>query len=379
MKNSSFFIKIAVMKMYWTFGILLLSLLYSCNTDAGIIENQNHNSTGFPPIGSDYWDTLSPDSLGWNTKTIPELKKLLEENGTRAFLLIIDGKIVMEEYFGKDLLGISKFDKNKRWYWASAGKTLTAFTVGLAQEDGFLNINNKISDYLGEKWTSLIPEQENNITIMHQLTMTSGLDDSKSGGNSFDPSNLVYKADAGTRWAYHNAPYTLLEKVVTKAVGKEFDEYFSEKLADKIGMDGIWRWLGEYHIFFSTARSMARFGLLILNKGDWDGVPVMKDKEFIEEMIKPSQELNESYGYLWWLNGRNSFMLPQTQFVFQGSLTPSAPPDMFSGLGKNGQYLSIVPSMNLVMVRMGENPDSSDVAARFQMEIWKKLNEIMNK
>jgi CubicO group peptidase (beta-lactamase class C family) len=359
--------------------ILLLILLTSCEINAEITENQNQNSTQFPPLGSDYWVTLSPDSLGWNTKAIPELKSLLEKNGTRAFLLIKDGKIVMEEYFGKDLLGISKFDKNKRWYWASAGKTLTAFTVGLAQEDSFLNIDDKTSDYLGKNWSSLTPEQEAKITIKHQLSMTSGLDDSKSGGNSFDPSNLVYQAEAGTRWAYHNAPYTLLEKVVTKAAGKEFDDYFSEKLAGKIGMDGQWRWLGEYHIFFSTARSMARFGLLILNEGDWDGMPVLKDKKYFEEMTNPSQEINESYGYLWWLNGKNSFMRPQTQLVFKGSLTPEAPPDMFSGLGKNGQYVSIVPSMNLVLVRMGENPEDSDIAAMFQREIWEKLNKIMNK
>lgn len=359
---------------------LILTLVWffcSCNIDAGINENQHHPSTGFPAIGSDDWEKLSPDSLGWNVDAIPELKKLLEENGTRAFLLIKNGKIVLEEYFGKDLLGISKFDKTKRWYWASAGKTLTAFTVGLAQEDGFLNIDDKTSDYLGKNWTSLTPEQEDKITIKHQLTMTSGLNDPTSKGNSFDASNLTYKADAGTSWAYQNAPYTLLESVVTKAVGKEFDDYFAEKLADKIGMDGTWRWLGEYHIFFSTARSMARFGLLILNNGNWEETPVMSDKEFMKAMTSPSQNLNESYGYLWWLNGKESYMLPQSQLVIKGSLTPNAPSDMFSGLGKNGQYLSIVPSMNLVMVRMGENPEDSDIAAMFQRKIWDKLNDIM--
>lgn len=112
--------------------IFLVFILYSCDITAGLNEAKSQASTAFPPIGSDFWETIPPDSLGWNTKPIPELKKLLEDNGTRAFLLIKDGKIVMEEYFGKDLLGISKFDKTKRWYWASAGKTLTAFTVGLA-------------------------------------------------------------------------------------------------------------------------------------------------------------------------------------------------------------------------------------------------------
>jgi CubicO group peptidase (beta-lactamase class C family) len=365
------------MKINRTITIILLSLLFSCNSDAGIFETQNPGSASFPQKSSDFWETLSPDSLGWDSSYVPELKELLEKNGTRAFLIIKDGKIVMEEYFGKDLLGISKFDKNKRWYWASAGKTLTAFTVGLAQEDGFLNINDKTSDYLGKEWTSLTPEQEDKITIRHQLTMTSGLDDSESGRNSLKPSNLIYKADAGTRWAYHNAPYTLLERVVSKAVGKEFDDYFSEKLASKIGMDGQWRWLGDYHIFFSTARSIARFGLLILNNGEWNGTIIMKDKSYFEAMINPSQKMNESYGFLWWLNGKNSFMLPQTQLVFKGSIAPDAPFDMISGLGKNGQYLSIVPSMNLVMVRMGENPEDSEIAAMFLRDIWEKLNKII--
>ncbi|HNW49595.1 MAG TPA: serine hydrolase domain-containing protein [Prolixibacteraceae bacterium] len=348
----------------------------SCKTDGQIL---NSAQTNFPLTSSDQWKIASIDSLGWNKEAIEELKTLLKENGTRAFLVIKEGKIVLEEYFGKDLPGIADFNKNKQWYWASAGKTLTAFTVGLAQEDGYLNIDDKTSDYLGKHWTTLTTDQEDKITIKNQLTMTSGLDDSKSGRNSFAPSNLTYKTDAGTRWAYHNAPYTLLEKVVGKAVGKDFDDYFDEKLASKIGMDGEWRWLGEYHIFFSTARSMARFGLLILNKGSWNGETIMKDQNFFNEMITPSQNLNKSYGYLWWLNGKESYMLPQSQKTVEGSLTPNAPPDMVSGLGKNGQFLNVVPSLNLVVVRMGENPGDSSVAASFQNKIWEKLNAIMNR
>jgi CubicO group peptidase (beta-lactamase class C family) len=135
--------------------------------------------------------------------------------------------------------------------------------------------------------------------------------------------------------------------------------------------------MGNFHIYFSTARSMARFDLLILNKGNWNGKVILNDTSYFESMITPSQTLNNSYGYLWWLNGKESFMLPQTQQLFEGSITPNAPDDMFSGLGKNGQYVSIIPSQNMVMVRMGENPDNSEVAAMFQREIWEKLNEII--
>lgn len=357
--------------------ILLVLFVCSCVSTEGINNQDSNGGDYFPPKGSGNWATLSPESLGWDVSKIPALYKLLDENGTRAFLLIKDGRIVLEHYSGKDLLKIRSFSKEKQWYWASAGKTLTAFITGIAQQEGYLSINDKSSKYLGKGWSSLTRDKEDLITVRHQLTMTSGLDDSGEGRYGFEPSDLVYKADAGTRWAYHNGPYTLLEKVVTHATGIDFNEYFKGRLADKIGMDGQWRWLGNFHIYFSTPRSMARFGLLMLNHGKWDGVSIMSDTIFYSQMITPSQELNKSYGYLWWLNGKESYMFPQSQLVFSGSLFPDAPADMYSGLGKNGQYLSVIPSQNMVMVRMGENPDSSEVAAMFQRAIWEKLNAVM--
>ena len=65
---------------------------------------------------------------------------------------------------------------------------------------------------------------------------------------------------------------------------------------------------------------------------------------------------NESYGYLWWLNGQSSFMLPYNQFVYNGDIIINAPDDLFSAIGKNGQYINVVPSENLVWIRMGEAP-----------------------
>ena len=67
---------------------------------------------------------------------------------------------------------------------------------------------------------------------------------------------------------------------------------------------------------------MARFGLLILNEGQWNQNDILEDDVYYNEMISTSQEHNESYGYLWWLNGKNSYMIPQTQYVFDGQLMP---------------------------------------------------------
>ncbi len=351
----------------------LVVFMQSCKTD----DPPSDPALYFPPLGSQTWESVTPAALGWDTAAIPALTSLLESNGTRAFILLKDGNIVLEEYFGQNLAGNAPFSQSAMWYWASAGKTLTAFIVGKAQEEGLLSISNRTSAYLGAGWTSLAPAQEDLITVRHQLTMTTGLDDGVADSHDFSPANLVYKAAAGTRWAYHNAPYTLLENVVARATLRDFNGYFNEKLRDRIGMDGFWSWIDSDHVYFSTARAMARYGLLVLNNGKWDQEAIMQDRAYFNEMVSPSQNLNLSYGYLWWLNGKASFMVPGSQLVIPGSMLPNAPADMVSGLGKNGQYVSVVPSLNLVLVRMGENPDAADVPFLFLDEIWKQLDKII--
>ena len=106
---------------------------------------------------------------------------------------------------------------------------MTAFLVGIAQQEGIININNKTSQYLGRGWTSEPLLKENLITIKNQLTMTTGLDDGVTDDDCTLPSCLIYKADAGTRWAYHNAAYTVLDSVIVNASGMGFNNYFQQK------------------------------------------------------------------------------------------------------------------------------------------------------
>ena len=101
---------------------------------------------------------------------------------------------------------------------------------------------------------------------------------------------------------------------------------------------------------------------------------ILGDDVYYNAMINTSQEHNESYGYLWWLNGKNSYMVPQTQYVFDGQLSPNAPSDMFAAMGKNGQFINIVPSENMVWIRMGDAPEETLVPFNFNDEIWTYIN-----
>lgn len=359
-------------------GVLLLTSCKKTTTGEPPLPTPVAGKIYFPPVGSTEWATTTPESLGWNTANIQPLYNYLQAQQTRAFIVLKNGKIVLEQYFGQNIANTADFNQSSQWYWASAGKTLTGFMVGKAQQEGLLSINNKTSQYLGAGWTSEPIAKENLITVRHQLTMTTGLDDNTGDADNTTSSALVYKADAGTRWAYHNAAYTLLQKVVSNATAQTFAAYFDAKLKSKIGMDGQWIANGFENVYWSTARSMARFGLLIQAKAKWNDQEILADSLYYNSAIAPSQAINLSYGYLWWLNGKSSYMAPQSQIVFPGNLAPHAPADMFAAMGKNGQLVNIVPSKSLVVIRMGDNSNNGLVSIALQNGIWEKLKTVVN-
>ncbi|MFD2565397.1 serine hydrolase domain-containing protein [Aquimarina rubra] len=355
---------------------LILGFIFSCSDDSNelFIEepNPDQNSMYFPPINSEEWETITIADLGWNADAAAPLYNFLEEKDTKAFIILKNGKIVIEKYFN----GGSASDNNP---WYSAGKTLTAFTVGIAQQEGLLNINEPSATYLGTQWADITNNQEQAITVRNHLTMTTGLNYNVSNQNCTDFDCLTYLNEAGDFWYYHNAAYTLLTDIVAGAVNTDYSTYFDTKLKDRIGMNGTWVSLGYANIYYSTARSMARFGLLNLNKGTWDTTEILTDQNYFSEMTTTSQNLNQSYGYLWWLNGKSSFRAPAFETEFSGELMPDGPDDLIAGLGKDDQKLYVVPSQNLVIVRMGGDTGEALLGpSSFDNELWIRINALID-
>lgn len=359
--------------------ILLISFLLifiSCSSDETSvptptpIPTPTEETMYFPPNGSTTWETKTPESLGWNTANIQPLYDYLNLKHSKGFIVLHNGKIVMEQYF-------NGHSATSLWYWASAGKTLTSTVTGIAEQEGFLNSNNKVSDYLGTGWTSAPLAKENLITCKNLLSMNSGLDDSL--GDDVSPANLQYVADAGTRWAYHNV-YVKLQDVVAEATNQTWNAYFNSKLRNKIGMstNGGWIPSGDLSVYWSDTRSMARFGLLALAKGNWNGTQII-NSAYLNSATTTSQSINQAYGYLWWLNGKSSYHMPQSQLQIPGTLIPTAPSDMYCALGKNDQKIYVVPSKKLVIIRMGDAADGSNFAlSDFDETLWGKISAVIN-
>ncbi len=329
----------------------------------------------FPPKTGDEWQESSFQEFPYDSTYTDSLLGFLEEKHSKAFLVLYDGKLVLESYFGT-------FTQDSVWYWASSGKSLSSFLTGMAREQGMIDIYNPASDYLGSGWSSCTPQQEEAILVQHLLSMSSGLDSDVPDLDCTDPSCLKYKADPGTRWYYHNAAYYKALDVLEAASGLTLNQFTAQHLSLRTGISGLW----IDNLFVSKPRSAARFGLLNLNRGIWDGDTLLADQNYFDSMTHSSQNMNPAYGFLWWLNGSDTFMLPGSSFRLPGSLIPNAPADLYAALGKNDQKIYVVPSRKLVVVRMGDasgqavaGPSSFDNELWGHIQRWLQLPSSLNK
>ncbi len=361
--------------MKYYLPILIAVLLFSCkkSSDEATIIPPLPTPTAepyyYPPLTGNVWDTKTAASIGWDETLLQQAFDFAGTKNTFGLIVLQHGKIVKEQYW-------NNWTKDTRYYIASAGKSVVGFVAGMAQQDGIININDKTSQYLGTGWTSLTTAQENLIAIKNQLTMTTGLEDGVPDQDCTTPSCLIYKANAGNRWAYHNAPYHLIQNVLAVASNKTFNAYCKEKLFDKIGMPSA---LWFNYIMYCTTREASRFGSLILSKGKWNGSALLNDNAYFTAMTNTSQNLNLSYGYLWWLNGKASTMVPQSQFVFAGPLVSNAPADMIMALGKDDKKIYVIPSLDAVVVRLGDGAGTSTLGpSSFDNELWGKLKPAMH-
>jgi CubicO group peptidase (beta-lactamase class C family) len=322
----------------------------------------------FPNNTDNVWETTSMNSLGWNEANVQSLKDFLIQSNTKSFMILVNGRIVMEEYF-------NGHTATATWTWNSAGKTLVGTLTGIAQQENFLTINDRASKHLGIGWTSAPLAKENLVTVKNLLTMTSGLNDASE---FVIPSNLTYLADAGTRWSYHNVFQKLMD-VAGAASAQGFEPYFNSRIKNKLGMDGFWDNGIIFKVYNSNTRSMARFGLMALNKGKWKTEQIINEA-FFNESINTSQNINPSYGYFWWLNGKTSSMIPGGQTVYPGWLVPNAPADMYAAMGAADQRIYVVPGKKMIVIRMGEASDPSNPSfalSGFDNNLWAKINMVV--
>lgn len=321
------------------------------------------NEPYFPPVEktNDTWCTGDAGTLGWDVQLLDDAVDFAGQMNSSALLVVQSGRLVVERYW-------QNWDLHEKGEIYSAGKSVVATLIGKAVADGQLALSGSVSAHLGPGWSMASAEQEALITIQHLLTMTSGLDES-----------LAFESPAGSKWCYNTPAYRKLRLALAAATGQSFSEYIQSVLYEPIGMhDSSWSDI-ETRVMFSSARDMARFGLLVLAKGNWAGKAILPQNSYYAEMLNASQTLNLSYGYLWWLNGKESYLKTGASgALVAGWLIPTAPKGLFAALGKGDKKIYLVPSRNLVVVRHG-GPANVDALATsdFDDALWTRLSAAM--
>lgn len=316
----------------------------------------------FPGATTDSWPTVSPATANIDSSALAAAIDWAGAQRTRAVVVLWRGRIVAERYW-------NGWTPTTDSIIASAGKSVVATLVGQLAREGRLAVDQPVSVILGAGW-SRSPATEPSITVRHLLSMTSGLDDS-----------LTRVVPPGARFYYNNPAYYQLFRVLVRASGQDIGTVARTRLFSPIGITSA-RWIpnvdtGEPGFILSlSARDMARFGLLVLAHGRWAGTPVV-DSAWVAEMTRPQAPDNAAYGHLWWLNGSTSYRLPGPYLLptRTGPLVPSAPADLRAALGKGDKKIYVVPSLDLVIVRHGEDADGADALASsaFDEAWWQRL------
>jgi CubicO group peptidase (beta-lactamase class C family) len=332
------------------------------------------NDVYFPTNDTD-WEASSPNETGWDPALLEEALKLAEERQSSGILILENGKILAEQYWEQPAASaryqnaLIKLDSKNRPVEdvASVQKSITAILVGMAQARDFLTLGDSVSAHIGSGWSNASPAQESAITIRHLLTMTSGL----TSGLSFD-------VKPGKKWLYNTPAYHLLMPVVIAATGKTRDEITHEWLTKPLGMtNSFWVLRNSASSdsafgFATTTRDLARVGLMLQAGGIWKDDVIFEDEDFLQDMLNPSQDLNPSYGFLWWLNGQNfSLGFSSEAARSSGSIIPEAPADLVAMQGAQDRKLYLVPSLNLLITRLGANGSANDIP--FNNAFWEAL------
>lgn len=211
------------------FSFLIISLLLGCTSDnPGDSNDPMDNPPGdlyFPPIEGTNWETVDTSGLDWNNAALQDLYNYLEDKNTKGFMILQDGKIAVENYF-------NGHNQNASWQWYSAVKSLTATAIGIAQDEGILDTNNKTSEYLGNNWSYLNQEQQDLITVKHHLSMSTGLEENIDQPLIWActlPACLTYNSAPDSRWAYHQGAFTLLQDIISQNSGMDYKAYLRKR------------------------------------------------------------------------------------------------------------------------------------------------------
>lgn len=311
------------------------------------------------------WATADAADVGLSQDGLDAMADYLESSGSNCMAVIKDGQLIDERYWNDTTV-----DSDQEIF--SASKSVSSTLIGIAQDQGFLDIDQPASDFITE-WQGTDSED---VTIRNLLSNDSGryYDFETDYFRMTTAPNrtefaiaLDQQYEPGEHWEYNNSAIQTLQAVLERSTGQDMTEFAEENLFGPIGMSSHYQpdRSGTEPTFMgvqASCQDLARFGYLYLQDGTWNGEQVVSE-EYVHEATAPSQDLNQAYGFLWWLN-EEGYLLPVVGGEGEGLFWPDAPDDAYAALGLGDQITLVLPSENMIVTRLGpwknDNEDGAD-------------------
>ncbi|MBZ4042678.1 serine hydrolase domain-containing protein [Flavobacterium hibisci] len=270
---------------------------------------------------------------------------------TRAVVVLYKNKLIAEKYD-------TGFTKDSRILGWSMTKSITSSAFGVLAKQG------KIDIYKPAPVVEWQNDERKNITINDLLHMNSGLEWEENYNTICDATKMLFQAEdmgkiqldkpaqfkPNTHWNYSSGTTNLLSLILKRQfkTQQEYLDFWYNAVIDKIGMSSMiveqdmsGTFVGSSYAW-ATARDWSKFGLLYLNKGNWNREQIL-DESWVKYTATPTNTSEGKYGAQFWLNAGGKFR--------------DAPRDMFYCNGYQGQMVAIIPSKDMVIVRMGLKED----------------------
>ncbi len=328
------------------------------------------------------WPSGSPGDHGLDAPALVAAGSVAQQLDSYCLLVIRHGVLVSEQYFNN----ASVSSTHPSW---SIAKSYSSALVGIAIERGDIqSLEQSVADFI-PAWKT---DERAKITIGHLVSMTSGLKWSAfsdyvsmatfAQDHSKFATGLSADKTPGDAWIYHNGGVQLLEPVFRAATGSSIEQYADKHLWKRLGMTASW---GKdpagnptpYANVLASCRDHARLGYLYLHGGKWKQQQVVP-AAWVKATTTPSQLHNRAYGYLWWLNAEQPAM-DAMMAPFAGRMSPVAPPDMFAARGFGNQFIDVIPSLDMIVVRFGKDPVGKiDLAAIAADQRFEKHDQILD-
>ncbi len=316
--------------------IIAFAFIQCSETDPGDVTGPQYTPS---ELTNSTWEMITdPESVGWSTEKLREAYNYSQNIQTAAVMIIYQDKVL---YHWGDLT---------RKFWVhSCRKSFMSALYGIHVDEGNINLTKTMAGLGIDDNPPSLSELEKTAPVQMLLQARSGV---YHPAAAEAPSMKAARPERhnhapGTFWYYNNWDFNVLGTILEQETGTKIFENLKERIADPIGMEDFEVNDGQYqheslsihpaYPFRMSARDMARFGLLFLNNGVWEGNRIISE-EWISESTTPYSDAGSGmgYGYMWWITG--------------DKILSNLEDGSYFASGYNGHYIFIILDMDLVVV-----------------------------